>query len=355
MANKLDPHHLVALMCHVFDKQQDGSSCSLDITSIDPQYGITNKRETTIRTFPILDALASLSVSKADSQVVAISLQVNPGERQIRLMVAENRKVDHSVVPHLKSVWRILQALSTEFEAEGGSDVYEQGSPSIPKGVVLRLRIRLFREIYQHSLAKQMKLEGKWWSLLFDFVKELFIRRGKFLKGVEYGLYQAVTGLDSVLQLARKLRDRQKLTDDEWKMLYHESMFANNKARLVLAEQGDRSCEALAHEFNGTPLLTPIMSHMQKYLDHPQTYSLGSKKLGNVEIKSQKHGCSIGSSTLNPPIKASEARSPFPDFFYSTSSCPSTLYDIQPSVEKIGKRRLGLRGFDWRVHCARAN
>jgi len=41
-----------------------------------------------------------------------------------------------------------------------------------------------------------------------------------------------------------------------------------------------------------------------------------SKRSGIVGIKSQKHGCSIGSSTPNPPTKAQEARSPFPDFFH---------------------------------------
>ncbi|PUU78287.1 hypothetical protein B9Z19DRAFT_88910 [Tuber borchii] len=45
-------------------------------------------------------------------------------------------------------------------------------------------------------------------------------------------------------------------------------------------------------------------------------YSLRSKRSGIVEIKSQKHGRSIGSSTQNPPIKTPEARSPFPDFSY---------------------------------------
>ncbi|KAG0643318.1 hypothetical protein HOY80DRAFT_1033609 [Tuber brumale] len=44
-------------------------------------------------------------------------------------------------------------------------------------------------------------------------------------------------------------------------------------------------------------------------------YSLQSKRSGNAEIKSQKHGYSIGSSTANAPIKPPEARSPFPDFF----------------------------------------
>jgi len=48
----------------------------------------------------------------------------------------------------------------------------------------------------------------------------------------------------------------------------------------------------------------------------------GRKKSGNVEIKSQKHSCSFGSSTLNPPIETSETRSPFPDFFYRALFIP---------------------------------
>jgi len=59
----------------------------------------------------------------------------------------------------------------------------------------------------------------------------------------------------------------------------------------------------------------------QMALRFPQTfesakYSLRSKRSGIVEIKSQKHGYSIGSRTPNPPIKAPEARSLFPDLFY---------------------------------------
>jgi len=272
MGNQLDPDRLVALMCHVFEGRQDGFSHSFNPTSINPQYSITNERdsETSIRTIPmILDALASLSVSKTESQVVAISLQVNPGERQIRLIVAENQEADPRVVAHLKSVWEILQALSKEFAAEGGSDIHEQGSPKVPKKVALPLRIKLFHEIYRHSLEKQMKRKGKWWRLLINFVKELSEHRRNALQGIENDLYQVMIGLDSVLDLARKLDAGQELTADEWKVLHDHSMWANKRARLVLAEHGDRSCEALAQEFNSTPLLTPITSHMQKYLDHP--------------------------------------------------------------------------------------
>jgi len=78
-----------------------------------------------------------------------------------------------------------------------------------------------------------------------------------------------------------------------------------------------------------------------------QLYSLRSKRSGIVEIKSQKHGCSIGSSTPNPPIKAPEARSPFPDFFYrglyygwcnyyKPPDCPS-LNDEAPEQEHVSK------------------
>jgi len=259
MANKLDPHRLVALMCHVFEEEQDGSPRSLDLRSINPQYGITSKRDTSIRTFPILDALASLSISAEKSQVVAVSLQLDSKKREIRLIVAENRKVDSHVVGHLNSVWRILQ---TEFAVGRGSDVNEEGSSNVPEEVALPLRVSLFRKVYRYSLKKQLKLAGKWWSDLLNFTKELATRRGKRLQGPESSLYEVVAALDSVLKLARKLRGGQELTDDEWKVLHEESMWADEQARLVLAEQGDLSCESLAQQFNSTPLLTPITCHM---------------------------------------------------------------------------------------------
>jgi len=253
MANKLDPHDLVALMYYVFEGRQDGSSSSLNPTPIDPQ--------TSSRPFRILDVLASLSISEAGSQVVAVSLQLNSRKREIRLMVTENQEVDSRLVDYLKSIWGNLQALSEEFAAKRGSDMHEEGSPSILGEMALQLNAGLFREIYKHSLKKQMNLKEKWWSLLVDFVKKLFIRRERSLQGVEFNLYQVVTGLDSVFQLACKLHGPpgQELTDDEWKVVYYDSVWANQKARLVLVDQNNFGCELLAQELNGTPLLTPIM------------------------------------------------------------------------------------------------
>ncbi|RPA91508.1 hypothetical protein L873DRAFT_305902 [Choiromyces venosus 120613-1] len=273
MADKLDPHHLVALMNYVFRGKQDGSSRSLDRTSVNPGYGITNKRETSIRTFPILDAIASISVSQERSQIVAVAFQLNSKERGIRLTIAENRDVEPRLVSHLDSVWRKLQALSHEIAAKGGSDKNEEGSPDIPRGVARPLKVEIFSEIYQFSLEKQMNRVRKWWDRLLDFAKVLAKRREEPLQGVESDLYDLVVGLSSVHSLVGRLhRDPMRgLTDYEWKVVYDESMWASEKAGIVLADRNQFGCENLAQELNGMPLLTPITGHMQKYLDHPQT------------------------------------------------------------------------------------
>ncbi|RPA96385.1 hypothetical protein L873DRAFT_1239130 [Choiromyces venosus 120613-1] len=259
MADKLDPHHLVALMSYVFRGKQDGSSRFLDPTSVNPEYNVTNKRETSIRTFPVLDAIASISVFEERSQVVAVALQLNSKERQIRLTIAENREVEPSVVDHLYSVWGKLQALSNEFAAKGGSDTNGEGSPDIPGDVALPLRVNIFREIYQFSLEKQMKRVTKWWSRLLDFVKELAKRRGEDLQGVESNLYYVVAGLHSVLQLVRRLHRNptRGLTDDEWEVVHDHSMWANENVGLVLADRKHFGCEILAQELNDSPSSCP--------------------------------------------------------------------------------------------------
>lgn len=255
MADKLDPHHLVALMSHIFNGNPDGSSHRLDSTSINPKYGITNRRETSVRTFPILDAIASICVFEEKSQVVAVALQLNPREQQIRLTIAKNQEVEDCVDDHLKSVWRNLQALSNEFVAERRSDKHEEGSPDIPKDVARALRVKIFSEIYQFSLRKEMYRVRRWWRGLFDFVKELDRRRGKSLQGIERELFNVVAGLDSALRLIRKLESypAQGLTDDEWEEVYDDSMWAYKRARLVLADRNQFGCEILAKELNDSP------------------------------------------------------------------------------------------------------
>ena len=265
MANKLDPHHLVALMSHVLERNSDGSSRWFDPTSTSPKYGMTNKYKKKIRTVPVLDALAAICVYKKRAQVVAVGFQLDPGERQIRLTIAENQKVEDCVKNHIESVWRNLQTLSNEtVAAKWESDKHKEGLTNKPLNVVHMLRIKIFREIYEFSLQKEMRRVERWWGGLVDFSKKLCDRRGEPLEGVERELTYVVVRLDPALQLLRKLHayPEQGLTDEEWARVYAHSRRALERARLVLAGKNRFSCEALANELNGRSLLTPIMRHM---------------------------------------------------------------------------------------------
>ena len=247
MADKLDPHHLVALMSYVFRGKQDGSSRFLDPTSINSVYGITNRKE--VHRFPILDAIASICVFKEGSQAVAVALRLNPKKQEIRLTIAGNQEVEPCVVDHLKSVWEKLQALSNAFAARRWSGKNEEGSPDISEDIA----VGIFREIYEFSMEKQMIRERKWVSGLASFMQLLAKRRGVDLQGFESDLLDLLVGLVSALELVDKLRDYpvRGLTYDEWKMVYYFSMLVNEKARLVLADRKNIGCETLAQELNG--------------------------------------------------------------------------------------------------------
>ncbi|RPA93210.1 hypothetical protein L873DRAFT_1816292 [Choiromyces venosus 120613-1] len=253
MATKLDPHHLVALMNYAFKDKQDGFARRLDPSLHTLKGGIVDNHETNVRTFPILDALAHISVSRKESQVVAIGLQLNSRKKEIRLTVAENKKVTDGLVNHLTKVWRKLQALSCEYEKNrsGRWDKSQPRSPEMPKDVGHSLKIEIFRDIYQYSLEKQMKRIDKWYKGLAHFMKEL-LRRRVFLdlQGFELSLYEAVVALMLAVEVVSKFHDNPKvqLTESEWELVYLRSILANELVRIVLADRKEFGCEILAQE-----------------------------------------------------------------------------------------------------------
>jgi len=67
-------------------------------------YGILEKDEANERTFPILDDLASISVSQPTSQVVAIGFQRKQHNSKICFTVAENGNVQKGLVQFLSTI-----------------------------------------------------------------------------------------------------------------------------------------------------------------------------------------------------------------------------------------------------------
>ena len=76
----------------------------------------------------MLDALAGISVSRLKSQVVAISLQLDPNSREIHLTIAENSDVTDGLVSHLTHIWELLRLLSSEYADRRGDDLYQNQS-----------------------------------------------------------------------------------------------------------------------------------------------------------------------------------------------------------------------------------
>ncbi|RPA91092.1 hypothetical protein L873DRAFT_1795108 [Choiromyces venosus 120613-1] len=224
MATNLDPHHLVALMYYTFKGKQDGSPHLMDPSLHSLQGGIVD-HETNVRTFPILDGLAHISVSRKESQVVAIGLQLNSQKQEIRLTVAENQNVTHGLVNHLTKIRRRLQALLVEYEKNRGGrwDKSELRSPEMPK-----------------------KSKG-----LRRFMKEL-LKRHVFLhqQGFELSLYKVVVAWLLAIEVVSKLHDnpKDKLTESEWELVYFQSILANKHVRIVLADRKEFGCELLAQE-----------------------------------------------------------------------------------------------------------
>ncbi|RPA96124.1 hypothetical protein L873DRAFT_1845501 [Choiromyces venosus 120613-1] len=253
MAKELDPHHLVALMNFEFHGKQGRASRHLDPTSHCLKYGISDDHDTNVRTFPVLDAIASISVSQGKSQVVAVALQLNSEKHKINLTIAQNREVREGLVNYLTDIWAKLKDLSDEYARHRarGSKEYQGRSPEMPEDVGLPFRIEIFRDIYLYSLKKQRSRIEKWWDNLCLFWMDVRERRGGTnLQGIEVNLYNAIAGLSLTLKLIDGLHEnpQNQLTYQEWETIYSNSIWVLKNIRLVLAERGGSSCENLALE-----------------------------------------------------------------------------------------------------------
>ena len=263
MDNELDPHHLVALMNGVFPGGGDLSLRRFKHPLHTLQHGIVDNYHVNVRTKPVLDALAHISVSRESSQVVAIALQLDSRNQRIRLTVAENKKVTDGLVNHLILVWRKLQNLSDEYAKQRTQEPENLlvKSPPIPPNVANDLKVAIFRKIYQYSLEKHMKRIAKWWASFTGFIKKfLQCRAVDNLERLEWNLYRAAVTLVLTVRLVGRLGGdtENTLTSGEWEMLYRQSMQANEHARLVLDADDGLDCEDLALEILGIPFLLPI-------------------------------------------------------------------------------------------------
>jgi len=204
MSNPLKLHDLVALMSVTIGMNTHHTSRTNHIELSNVTGGILDYSEGKERTFPILDALASICVSESKSQVVAIGLQLQLNDSKLCLTLAENKKVKQSLVDYLHEVWGMLRTLSGIFRADrvgsgrpGPVFQYRKVSPRMPDGVASDARIGLFRHIYLYTRSKNQNRFEKWWDPLSEFMERFHKSRSTELVGIACDLDFAFLALQA--------------------------------------------------------------------------------------------------------------------------------------------------------------
>ena len=220
-------HNLVALM-HVAigqDAHHMSRQNEIDLGSV--VAGILQDNEGKERTFPILDALASICVSDAETQVVAIALQLKLADRKICFTVAENQDVKHGLVRHLGQTWDILRKLSQEFKqdrlirynSKEYSTLHRKVSPVMPQGIGQDIKVRLFRHLYLYTKAKNDYRFSRNWDPLEKFMLQFYQCKRTELVGNDRNLDTAFRALKGAYKdFGQKPVSEQN--DKFWKSLY---------------------------------------------------------------------------------------------------------------------------------------
>lgn len=258
---KVDPHLLVVMMRQAFVDKQDSFPRRLDLKFHTLEHGIGDDKATNRRTFPVLDAIASISVHDSHHEVFAVALQLDPMRREIRLTIAGNNGVSDVLVEHLTGVWQKLRTLSHQYAKARGLDVYEGDSTEIPAEVAFSSRVAIFRDIYRYSFEKQMRRVNKWRPGLALFTHEFANRRqDQELNVNEQNIWDAATGLLMFLELADEIAadPERDIARGRWETMFLESISTSAAARLALACTPEIAPEILAYEITGMSFLLPI-------------------------------------------------------------------------------------------------
>lgn len=298
MNPKQDPHVLVAMGSVAIGRKarhgarQDYSAES----SCTPANGIIDDRKTSPRTFPILDAIASICVSEGRSQAVAVALQMNPRDRELRLTIAENTTVEEQTVQYLRRVWELLRTLSHQYAeyrhdwADSQKwDNYREDSPDTPvTQAITSTKIDILALIYPFTLRKNIKRIEKWWPKLFAFTKRFrAARREKKRDEYEEAFLKTIFFIRGVVaQLRKEFKTSGSITRDSWAQIELAMDGAVMEAKIILDhryqcelwadEQKGRFFPILVLDFPPSSLLRPGPT-LEQILNNPSPFAAHSK------------------------------------------------------------------------------
>jgi len=217
--------------------------------------GIDNDHDSNKKTTCLLDAIASICVSKKKNQVIAIGLHLNPGKSFVNIITAGNQDVPDQLIQHLENIWRKLQNLSKIHNSCQDSGSTYQIKQHLHKDC-LALHMEIFRDINLYCLAKQLKRLELWVERLIEFVGMLLDHResqGCNMDNIEQRLSGVVDRVSKILEFLQALSSKMKTTEDEWQNIFLSSIYLSEEVEMLLDARegptGDRcKCESLANQ-----------------------------------------------------------------------------------------------------------
>lgn len=236
-----------------------------------PRNGLTRNPATSIRTFKVLDALASLSVSRAKSQVVSIGLQLD--KNNFILTISENDPVEPETVAYLTETWRILRELSGIFAAERNShpgtnpDHWQNWagqSPPVPRYLTPAdaLIAHLASHVYTFTKDKFWRRLNRWWPQLRAFTNQFITAKHHVLTREESLLR------DSVLAFRMGLDALDAGGDRRWSDVVRRMDTAAEKAAALLVDR--YGLESWVHAMQST---FPLRRALEKVTSHHRYFT----------------------------------------------------------------------------------
>lgn len=137
-----------------------------------------------LATLKVLDALASLAVSRQEGQVISISLQLDINANTIILTIAENDTVSLETVQYISKTWGLLRDISEVFPNDraghpGDKTRRDWGgqSPPVPSHLTPEERIIASLAAHVYTFTEKMfrRRINRWWPHLRTFTNA-FIR-----------------------------------------------------------------------------------------------------------------------------------------------------------------------------------
>lgn len=248
-----DVHDLVALMSVAIGMDHHHTNRVSDIPMANIIGGIVDYEDGNERTFPVLDSLANICVSRPKGEVVAVALQLQIDLEMIRLTIAKNDDVERNLVSYLTMIWNMLRALASQFAKERaqGSKASEwndfvEVSPPIPPDVGRQLRMKIFRQIYTYTQEKNRHRVQKHWDGLHVFMKRFYATRQAELEGYELHLDTAYQALRCVF----KEYDPKPIEEQDdlyWTNLFALLEVATNRVKKI-AGKNNYWCNTLSVE-----------------------------------------------------------------------------------------------------------